>query len=633
MGIKTLSFNKNLQLYAILLLSYMLLMIVIIVYFSFVNYNNSTAISVDGTSRYSYRLIEDLNNQINADIEGAIDDSFDIANDSQLLNLLREYKNAPIWNQVEIEADISKIFLQYWKFKPQIQNITIFTEDKNYVSDAHNRLASLDSVADSDWFKELGNKRGILVDSHSMDYLRTIMAKDMATTSLVKIIDRVRVPNSNFDAAGRDENKYNEEKEINTYTSQENVLGVLAVDVSSTYIYEKVKEKGKASVNSDIFVINRQGMLIAGEDRNMTGKVMENNDVFSLIGETKQGNYKRVAINGKDMILVYSPLSKINWRIVQMIPVSDLYIGKDKIIKAIETSAVISILLTLPIALLLARYISNPISMLAKRMREVKNGVVPKIEGSGFYYEVGELYENYNYMTERINDLIQDIQYGNEVLRQTEIKALQAQINPHFLYNTLDSINWMALNHNAPDISVMVTMLSRLFRLSLSKGSNVYTLRNEVEQVRYYMEIQKIRYKDRFEYYFDVEEDVLDYYVPKLILQPLVENSLVHGFEMMTSGGIIHISGHLKENVLYIDLTDNGKGIREEIAQGLITVDSSEGGYGVKNVNERIRYICGSEYGLRYICDGKPGTHVQVNLPLISDAESLKKTTGVGKDA
>ena len=613
---------KKIRLSMILLLTYLVIVCVVIAVFSYSSFINSRELYIEKTSMSTYSLMEQQNNQINSQVQFIIEACFDIARNDELLRILSNYKNSVILDQVEYDSQIKKILINYWKLKEQIFNIVIFVENKKFVSDYSNGVCPINIVQEYDWFKTLGQKTGVLIDSHKIDYLEKIKDKNV-TTSLVKITDL----NGRIAADGRENNDIS--GTISDLPRENagdaNLLGIVAIDILEDYFFESCLKKLKINSNSDIYIINSQGIVISAEGKKDIGKPHQLNAGIDALNEKRDGGYRKINLNGKPVLLIYTQTSNIGWRIVQLVSVDEIYAGEDQNMKSVLTTIIISLLLIMPIIILISRFLSQPIIRLAKRMNSVRDGQINKIDETTYGMEVYELYNSYNFMAERINDLLSDIQHANKIQRQTEIKALQAQINPHFLYNTLDSINWMALENNIPDISKMVTMLSRLFRLSLSKGRTVYRLGDELEQVGYYLEIQKIRFKNRFNYYIEADEHLKDYYIPKLILQPLVENSLVHGFQKTLAGGVIMIIAKIIGERIIIDVTDNGMGIPEEKAQRILSIDSSEGGYGIKNVHERIKYTCGETYGLQYIFDSPEGTNVRIELPVISAPDDLRQ--------
>jgi two-component system sensor histidine kinase YesM len=215
--------------------------------------------------------------------------------------------------------------------------------------------------------------------------------------------------------------------------------------------------------------------------------------------------------------------------------------------------------------------------------------------------EIGVLYSSFNYMIKRINELIHEVYLSKIKEKDAELKALQAQINPHFLYNTLDTVNWLAVKHNAPEISKIVNSLASILRYSINKGNDVTTVDKELKHVESYITIQKIRFKDKFEVSFNIDKTILHYKTIKLILQPLVENAIIHGIETYEGKGKILINGYLGDGKIVFEVINNGNPIDLDVVNKLLDSPSEDkDSYGIQNVNERIKLYYGEEYGLYY---------------------------------
>lgn len=203
------------------------------------------------------------------------------------------------------------------------------------------------------------------------------------------------------------------------------------------------------------------------------------------------------------------------------------------------------------------------------------------------------------------------------------MNVLQAQIKPHFMYNTLDTIRWMAEEHNEEDIIEIIEAFTNLLRISLSKGKEIISVNEELSHIKSYLTIQKIRYEDKLDYEIQVDDNMLEYKLIKLILQPLVENAIYHGIKEKRGSGRILIKGEIKENTLIFAISDNGKGMEEELLNKINYMlrngneKKNEIGYGIFNVNERIKIIYGDEYGLQYESIYGEGTTVLLKHPII----------------
>ena len=226
-------------------------------------------------------------------------------------------------------------------------------------------------------------------------------------------------------------------------------------------------------------------------------------------------------------------------------------------------------------------------------------------------------------MVKQIERLMEDIVVEQDEKRKKELEVLHAQINPHFLYNTLDSIIWLAENGRIEDSVLMTTALSRFFRIGISSGRNVITVKEEIEHIKNYLSIQNIRYKNRFDYIISVPDELLEAKSLKLILQPIIENALYHGLEYMYDRGELIIEVSDKGGVLQYKIQDNGIGMSQETCDNLFNnnkfTKSKGSGVGIKNVNQRIKLYYGEEYGMKVESELEEGTTVYITIPLKYD--------------
>lgn len=265
--------------------------------------------------------------------------------------------------------------------------------------------------------------------------------------------------------------------------------------------------------------------------------------------------------------------------------------------------------------------IARPIVRLRRLMEEAETGNLDVRFPDPPNDEVGRLGQSFNTMIGEIGKLLDQVYLEQQKKREAEFRILQAQIKPHFLYNTLDTIHWMAQEKGASDIVGIVDALTRLFRISLSKGRDVIRLEEELEHVTSYLVIQKIRYLDKFDYVIDVDPELLSFPVVKLTLQPLVENALYHGIKEKPGKGTLKVSARREGEALVLTVADNGAGMAPEAVEALETnlrqdEDPSSQGFGVFSVHHRIRLVFGDGWGLSYRSVPGEGTTVTVRQPL-----------------
>lgn len=355
-----------------------------------------------------------------------------------------------------------------------------------------------------------------------------------------------------------------------------------------------------------------------------SGRVKENN----LVAAGYDDGSREEVFNGTRQTVVTKTVGYTGWKLVGVIKGTGISLNMLKT----RLFIVFVILLIIFIVIIINSYISfrvtNPIRELEKSVKELEEGNLDADIYMGGSYEVQHLGKSVQDMKFRIKGLMQDIVNEHEEKRKSEFDSLQAQINPHFLYNTLDIIVWQIENEKQSEAVHTVTALARFFRLSLGKGKNIVTVKDEIDHVRNYLMIQHMRFKNKFDYEFDVAEDVLELPSLKLMLQPLVENAIYHGMEFMDGDGMIMVKAWRKEDELYLSVADNGLGMTEDKVEMILTGKSTSGngrgsGIGVKNVNERIKLYFGEAYGLTIDSEPDEGTTVIIHLPAKDEKESL----------
>ena len=355
-----------------------------------------------------------------------------------------------------------------------------------------------------------------------------------------------------------------------------------------------------------------------------SGRVKENN----LVAAGYDDGSREEIFNGTRQTVVTKTVGYTGWKLVGVIKGTGISLNMLKT----RLFIVFVILLIIFIVILINSYISfrvtNPIRELEKSVKELEEGNLDADIYMGGSYEVQHLGKSVQDMKFRIKGLMQDIVNEHEEKRKSEFDSLQAQINPHFLYNTLDIIVWQIENEKQSEAVHTVTALARFFRLSLGKGKNIVTVKDEIDHVKNYLMIQHMRFKNKFDYEFDIAEDVLELPSLKLMLQPLVENAIYHGMEFMDGDGMIMVKAWRKEDELYLSVADNGLGMTEDKVEMILTGKSTSGngrgsGIGVKNVNERIKLYFGEAYGLTIDSEPDEGTTVIIHLPAKDEKESL----------
>lgn len=372
--------------------------------------------------------------------------------------------------------------------------------------------------------------------------------------------------------------------------------------------------------NDDILYTDREEEIDADQMGSLKRELRE-----SMAQEPR----RRGLLRNRGYLFRSIPLDIGGWKIAAMIPYAKVYEDIWRIRNLMLGVSAVCVLLCVVMAVSIYRGISRPLLAIRTAMRKVERGNLEahaEVRGKD---EMAELAQSFNRMVDRLNVLVKGQKESQEKLRMAELQALQAQINPHFLYNTLDSINWMARAGKVKEVTEVVDSLSTFFRISLSGGRTFITVDEELCHVENYILIQKKRYEKYLDYEIDVPEEIRKYQCLKMILQPLVENSIYHGLKEKREKGMIRITAELVKGTLLFHVADSGQGMTREklqelqqmMRQGSGYEEYDQRGYGVINVQRRIQTYFGRGYGLHFRSEWGRGTEVTVALPARRERE------------
>lgn len=413
--------------------------------------------------------------------------------------------------------------------------------------------------------------------------------------------------------------------EITHGTSTEQ--GILLIDIRYSSLQQMLED---ISIGNQgyLYMIGSDGELIYHPQMQLieTGQMSEN---ISAAIEYRDGNYHE-EYKGESRNVSVKSVGYTGWKLLSVTPEKGLSLSNLKMRLFVAFVAAAFLFVLVMINAFISSRITNPIQELEKSVNAIEAGELDTEVYTGGSYEIEHLGRSIGDMANRIKALMQDIVAEHESKRKSEFDTLQSQINPHFLYNTLDIIVWMIENERRQEAVKVVTALARFFRISLSKGKSIITVRDELEHVRNYLTIQQMRFKNKFIYEIEAGEDVMDLACLKLMLQPLVENAIYHGMEFMDGDGEIHVRVKKEQGELWLEVCDNGLGMTAEQVENLLSekpqASSRRGsGIGVKNVNERIRLYFGEAYGLVIESEPDEGTVIRCHLPAEIYTETMEK--------
>lgn len=402
--------------------------------------------------------------------------------------------------------------------------------------------------------------------------------------------------------------------------------GVLLVDMDFSSISWMMKQINTSKNGQYYYLCDSNGEIIyhPRQIQISEGIYKENSGINAGY---ENGIYDEV-FNGSRRTVVVDTISYTGWKLIGVIPYSAFTHGMVNIRYFVVLLMLLTIMMLMVVNRIVSVRISRPIMKLNDSVKEYEAGEKPEIYIGGSL-EIRHLGYSIQKSYEQIDSLMKKIVIEQNERRKSELDALQSQINPHFLYNALDSIIWMIEGERNDEASFMISQLAKLFRISLSKGRTVITVKEELQHARSYMNIQKIRYKNTFSVTFQVDPSIEECCTVKLILQPILENAINYGVSSMDDCGEIIVSGKRKDGHILLSVEDNGIGMSEEEA-ALVLTDSSRvhkrgSGVGLVNVNNRIKILFGKEYGLTVESEPDEGTKVSICIPEIPYTEENRK--------
>ena len=392
--------------------------------------------------------------------------------------------------------------------------------------------------------------------------------------------------------------------------------GVFFIDLNYSAISE-LCDQSTVGTKGYAFILDAKGNIVYHPQQQQLYNELQTENI-SLIMDTDEDSVLTGTGNDGKLYSI-SRSEKTGWTVVDCTNVKELLSKSRQAQSVYVLTAIILVIVALLFSRFMARSITLPIQKLRDSMKKVQEGdfsVSDVVVDSK--NEIGSLTKSFDVMTHRIHELMEQNVHEQEEKRKSELKALQSQINPHFLYNTLDSIIWMAEGKKNEEVVLMTASLARLLRQSISNEDEVVPIANEVEYARGYLTIQKMRYKDKLEFQIEVDSSIL--YIPliKLVLQPIIENAIYHGLKYKESKGLLIVKGFMKDGNAVLQVIDDGVGMDEETLAHIYDkhkVNYHSNGVGVYNVQKRLKLYYGEDYGITYTSELGKGTTATITIP------------------
>lgn len=393
--------------------------------------------------------------------------------------------------------------------------------------------------------------------------------------------------------------------------------GAVFIDLNYSAISE-LCDQNSIGDKGYVFIVDQDGNIVYHPQQQQLYNELQTENIDAVM--KAETDTVTVGKGEHEKIYTISRSDKTGWTVVGCMNVAELLKSSRQAQRIYVICAAGLIVLALILSRVLARNITYPIQRLRDSMQKVQTGEFPATDIEVFSEnEIGSLTESFNVMTHRIEELMEQNIHEQEQKRKSELKALQSQINPHFLYNTLDSIIWMAEGKKNEEVVLMTASLARLLRQSISNEDELVSVGQEAEYARSYLTIQKMRYKDKLEFQIDISPAVSGVKIIKLVLQPIIENAIYHGLKYKDSKGLLVVRGYQEGEKAVLEVEDNGVGMDEETLVHIFEkhkVNYHSNGVGVYNVQKRLKLYYGEEYGIVYKSRRNEGTRAVITIPM-----------------
>jgi len=561
-------------------LSFLLIVAIAVVSFMVVSINRSSRAIQDASVEYTLQLIKMVNEKIEFYIENMENISHIVINNSDVRNYLSMDSEQKVYAQ-----KVEEQFQTLKETRDDIYNIGIIGINGRYlINNFDTQLNSFANLERMNWYSKSLHGEEVITSSH----VQNIVSDEYSW--VVTMSKAIRNPLTN------------------------EVLGVFFVDLN----YRSISNLGddiNLGLKGYVFMIDEAGDIVYHPKQQLLYSGLWEEEMDSIL------NAKTDVLTSADGNKLYT-LSKsevTGWRVVGVTYLDEMLSGTDEIINMYYLLAIVLIIVAMFLAVLLTNKITLPLRRLENSMKAVEEGNFEvEIASPEVRDEIGNLIFSFQIMIRKIKQLIENNNKEQEEKRKSELNALQAQINPHFLYNTLDSIIWMAEDGNTKDVVLMTSALAKLLRKSISNKHELVTIAEEIEYTKSYLTIQKMRYKDKLKYSIDVDPAIENKEIIKLIIQPLVENAIYHGIKYKEGMGTIFIEAGYHDKGILIRVIDDGQGMSEEQLRHIYDereIDTKKNSVGVLNVHRRIQLYYGSEYGIGFVSNIGVGTIASIYLP------------------
>lgn len=592
-------FFGNMELQKKLIITYFILIFFPLSIVGFFSFNIAASSVKSEVSKYMSKVLQQVNDNIDNTVTELDRTASILSSDEDIIGILNKEKSRPLVEILEDERNVDSKINSTMNLRTNIEGLFVFSYNGEiYSYRGVNNSIRLDYTFTSTRWYEL---------------MKSLSIKKLLLPTHIQ--DEVLTP-------GKKKNVFSYAREIYDIDMKKS-SGNILIDVN-TDIFKKIWDKINTNEYQEFVIVDNNKTIIYHTREELISNQFRSNYISKIL-KTQNGNII-TTVDNRQTLITFNTSRFTNWTVISIIPVSVLFKNITNLAYIIILTVVICILFSFFIAIIISRNITKPISTLRRLMKKVESGQFDLNIPVTSKDEIGALSTSFNTMVTKINSLIQTVYETKIHKRESELNALQAQINPHFLYNTLQTIDIIAENAGIDVICSVCRSLSRMFRYSISRGKEIVPLYLEIEHVKDYIYIQKLRFKDRFQVIYEIDENMKNNKMIKLVLQPLVENALLHGIESKEEECTIIISVKHIDGNIEISVKDNGIGmneyqlklLKESLDEEILhaKVDSQKNrSIGLKNVHARIRLYFGENYGLKVESMQDLGTTVTVIIP------------------
>ena len=603
------SIIRNIKIKTRLILLFILLSVIPLAITSIFSYGETTEAIKSKISTYSVQIMSQVGINMERELNRLEIDSVDIELSALVQHALVNLENMSNWEIENVQYTLKEILVKKFSFLRDVSDVLLFTNSGRRIIAFGDKSFPLNLRMDflETYLNQLVEKKGVPIWKGFDKSIEKRLVQFATSPEQMNKSDCILLGRAVLSLETRE------------------VIGTLIIRTNERY-FSNIYKDIDMGTDTDIFVIDSQGYIASSRSSQLpVAKPFKNPSLINELLIRKESDNKifNMNIDDKPYLVAFSYIKSADWFIVSTIPYSYLNSEANDIRSNIILLNLGCLILTVLISYIFTLSISSPLKRLVNSMDEVKRGNLSVYLPDKSNDEIGVVTRHFNKMIIEIKNLMENVKNQEKQKRKAEIATLQAQINPHFLSNTLNTVKWLATAQKAENIESIVSSLIQLLHISMGKGEDFITIREEIEYIKSYINIQEYRYYDKFKVAFEIEEDILDYKILKFLVQPVIENSIIHGLKPGIEQGLIVIKGFMYDDVIKIIVTENGVGIPDEKLSTIFTINKEDKkvtfcGIGINNVNDRIKMNFGEKYGLHIESMPNLYTTVELTLPIIS---------------